>query len=93
MINGEPISSSPVKFPITPRIIGTYTPKDRSKEWEWLAQHRDEYAGQWVSLDEDRLVGHGLIFKEVLAAVRAAGVPDALIVRAERSDTSPHIGI
>ena len=31
---------------------------DLSKEREWVRQHRDEYRGQWVVLDGDRLIGH-----------------------------------
>jgi predicted DNA-binding antitoxin AbrB/MazE fold protein len=31
---------------------------DLSKESEWVRQHRDEYRGQWVVLDGDRLLGH-----------------------------------
>ena len=31
---------------------------DRSREMKWLAEHEQEYAGQWVLLWEDRLA-HG----------------------------------
>jgi hypothetical protein len=82
LINGGAVTSQPVPLPITPRIVGTYTPKDRSREWDWLARHSDEYAGQWVAIDGDRLVSHGLVFKEVRAAARA-----------ERRDAPPYVGI
>lgn len=84
--------AEPFKLPITPRLIGSYTPKDRSREWAWLAEHSDDYAGQWVALDGDRLVAHGPAFKEVLMAARELGSPEALIVRAEASDAVPFAG-
>lgn len=31
---------------------------DLSKEREWILKHRDEYRGQWVVLDGERLIGH-----------------------------------
>jgi hypothetical protein len=77
-----------------PKIVGKAAPpKDRSKEHEWLKQHRDEYAGQWVALDGDRLLGHGSNLKEVSESARQAGVKDALIVRAESSNALPYIGM
>jgi hypothetical protein len=84
--------AEPFKLPITPRLIGSYTPKDRSREWTWLAEHSDEYAGQWVALDGDQLLAHGLQFKEVLQTARLLGAPEALIVRAEASDALPFAG-
>jgi hypothetical protein len=32
---------------------------DRSREMAWLAEHEQEYAGQWVLLCGDRLIAHG----------------------------------
>lgn len=32
---------------------------DTSKSREWLKAHRHEYAGKWVVLDGDRLIGAG----------------------------------
>lgn len=29
------------------------------QERAWLNAHRDEYLGQWVALDGDRLIAHG----------------------------------
>ena len=50
---------------------------DLSKESEWVRQHRDEYRGQWVVLDGDRLIGHAASSDEVTVFVeqaRAEGV-------------------
>ena len=32
---------------------------DRSREIAWIAAHEMEYAGEWVVLDGERLIGHG----------------------------------
>ena len=84
--------TEPTQFPITPRVTGSYTPKNRSQEWQWLAEHGSAYAGQWVALDGNRLVAFGTTFKDVLQAARQAGTPDALLVRAEASDALPFAG-
>lgn len=82
------------ELPITPRIIGkSQPPKDRSKENEWLARHRDEYAGQWVALDGDRLIGHSTRFEDVSRAVKESGIRDALIFIVEGSDAPPFAGV
>lgn len=82
----------PPEFPFPPRIVGTYEPKDRTKENDWLRLHSGEYAGQWVALDGDRLVGHGHNLKEVVKTVKQNGVDDALFVRVEPSDALPWAG-
>ena len=40
----------------------------------WVAEHRREYAGQWVALDGDRLVASGTDAREVAEAARREGV-------------------
>jgi len=50
---------------------------DNSRENEWLKQHQNEYRGQWVVLDGDRLFGHAAETEEVTVFVeqaRAEGV-------------------
>lgn len=44
--------------------------KDRTKEMQWLKEHRHEYRGEWVALDGDRLLAHGTNAKEVFASAR-----------------------
>jgi hypothetical protein len=77
---------------IKTRIAGTYTPKDRTKEHEWLHLHRDEYAWQWVALDGNRLVAHGYNLKDVAETAKQNGANDALFVRVEPSDALPWAG-
>jgi hypothetical protein len=77
-----------------PRIIATSLPvKDRSREYEWLKEHRDQYAGLYVALSGDCLLSQGKTFKEAATAARKAGVTDALIVFVEGSDTPPYVGL
>ncbi len=92
LLNGSIISSDQDALPFKPRIVGTYKPKDRSQENEWLAKHQNQYAGQWVALDGDNLISHGLVLKDVMLAVEKAGINDALVVRAESSAALPYIG-
>lgn len=93
MLNGTPIfTGSAPALPIKPRIIATDLPiKDRSKEHEWLHQHRDEYANQWVALDGDRLLSRGKDFKEVINQARNLGIPDALMIYVEPSNAPPFV--
>lgn len=92
LLNGSFVSLEKDELPIKPRIVGTYTPKDRSKENAWLAKNQADYAGQWLALDGDRLVSHGWKLKEVSAAAKEAAVEDALFVRAEGHNALPEVG-
>lgn len=69
------------------RIIATGLPvRDRSQEREWLAKNRDEYDGQYVALDGDKLVAHGENHLEVAKKSRELGCQDALILFVEGSN-------
>lgn len=60
--------------------------KDQDKlERDWLAKHRQQYAGQWIALLGDRLISHSTNPRDVFAAARAAGVR-ALVLRVEDSE-------
>ena len=65
--------------------------RDFSADRQWLADHRDEYAGQWVALKYGQLISASTNAKEVFAAAHAAGQPDALVVFVEPSDGQPVI--
>jgi len=64
----------------------------RRRESEWLKQHRDAYAGQYVALYGDQLVAHGPDGRTVLRQAREAGFPRALMVRIESPDELPFGG-
>jgi hypothetical protein len=65
--------------------------RDFTADRQWLADHRDEYAGQWVALKYGRLISHGTDFRVVHAEAKAAGHPDALLELVEPSDAPPFI--
>lgn len=45
-----------------PHVLARNLPiKDRASEIEWLQKRRDEYAGQWIALDGDKLIASGAI--------------------------------
>lgn len=86
-------TNGPSESPFKPRVLARNLPvKDRSLEHEWLRQHRDEYANQWVALDGDRLIASGDDLKKVAETARELGVPDALMIRVEPSDALPFAG-
>jgi hypothetical protein len=66
--------------------------KERTQEYQWLAQHRAEYPGEYLALDGDRLIAHSLNAKEVFAAVDAAGIEDPLYIHVEPAATLPFAG-
>jgi excisionase family DNA binding protein len=53
--------------------------RDMSKDMRWLSEHRDEYAGKWVAVYEDRLVASGDNAKDVYAEVDRVGLPQTMV--------------
>lgn len=41
---------------------------------QWIVEHRSEYMGQWVALDGDHLIGHGLNACELHLKAKAEGI-------------------
>lgn len=66
--------------------------RDFTMEMRWLSQHRHEYAGQYVALDENRLVSHGTDGREVYRQAQAAGVTHPFIAHIEPADALPFGG-
>jgi uncharacterized protein DUF5678 len=58
--------------------------RTHERERAWIKTHRDEYLGQWVAVEDDRLVAHGKNPREVYLAARAAGIEVPYLVRVER---------
>jgi hypothetical protein len=76
-----------------PRILAKNLPiKDRASEVEWLQKHRNEYAGQWIALDGEKLIASGDDLKQVVSTARRLGVPGALMMRVEPNDALPFAG-
>ncbi len=67
-------------------------PGDCIREMQWLAGHREEYAGQWVALDGNRLLAHGTSAPEVYAKARKSGVRLPLVVQVEPAHQTPFGG-
>jgi hypothetical protein len=64
---------------------------DFTKTGEWLKQHRHDYIGTWVVLDEDRLVGYGDDPRPIVAQARAQGVRIPF-VEFIRDESEPFMG-
>lgn len=47
--------------------------KYRKREYQWIKEHQDEYAGQWVALEGDKLVASGSTAREALNGAKKAG--------------------
>ena len=48
---------------------------------QWIAEHRAEYPGQWVALEGDRLISHGVDALEVHREAKAAGITAPFLER------------
>jgi hypothetical protein len=53
----------------------------RERRLEWLKAHREEYAGQYVALAGDVLVGHGRTIREAHEQAKKKGVENPFLVR------------
>ena len=67
--------------------------RDFTADRNWLAEHRREYAGQWVALRYGQLISHSQNAKEVFAAARATGYTDVLVVFVEPPYDYPIINL
>lgn len=85
----EPVKTKP---PLDKRVPCEPMP-DRTREWEWIKQHKREHAGQWVALDGDRLIAASPNRLEISAAIKADGAKLPLIHRIPSPDDLPYIGI
>ena len=65
---------------------------DCSGELRWLDQHRQEYVGQWVALQGDRLLAHGMSARDVYDEARGQGVDVPSVLRIELPDEWPFGG-
>src|SRR2546422_8051706 len=75
------------------RVSAPVPYKDRSREYEWLKEYAREYARQWVALEGDQLIAHGMNAAEVFAAADASGVERPFFVHVEDPDGPPFAGV
>lgn len=59
---------------------------DHQEDYQWLREHHQDYADQWVALKDGQLLAHGSQLKEVLAAAEAQGVKAPLVSFIESSN-------
>jgi len=64
----------------------------RRREQEWLRLNGPRYAGQWVAIEGDELVGQGENAKEALQQARAAGVQHPLVMHIPKERPLPFGG-
>jgi len=64
----------------------------RARRMAWLKAHREEYAGQYVALDGDRLVGSGATIREAHNQARRHGVPDPFLTHVSSASDAPFGG-
>lgn len=55
--------------------------QSRGVESAWVERNRDKYLGQWVALEGDTLIAHGVNAREVYLAARQAGITGPYIVQ------------
>jgi hypothetical protein len=64
---------------------------DFTKEREWLTQNAQRYMNEWVVLHQDRLIGHGLDPRPIVAQARAEGIRIPF-VHFVHEETEPFMG-
>jgi hypothetical protein len=64
----------------------------RKRRLEWLKSHRQEYGGQYVALDNDRLLAVGSSYHIAREQALAAGKPNAFITYLPKPDEIAEMG-
>ena len=72
--------------------IAIEEPPHRAAEMQWLADHRDEYAGLWVALEGNRLIASDADARIVFAAAKTAGITRPFVLHLELLDSLPFAG-
>jgi hypothetical protein len=64
----------------------------RAQQLAWLKVHREEYAGKYVALDGERLVGSGSSIREAHEQARRQGVDHPFLVHVSSENDAPFGG-
>lgn len=64
----------------------------REQHMVWLKAHREEYAGQYVALDGDILVGCGATMREARQQAREQGIEHPFLVHVSSVNDAPFGG-
>lgn len=78
--------------PTRDRVVAPLPTKNQAAALRWLAQNARAYVGQWVALDGERLIAHGLDAQAVYAAAKADGAYLPLIELVNNPDAPPFAG-
>jgi hypothetical protein len=68
------------------------TANKRAQHLAWLKAHREEYAGQYVALDGDRLAGSGKTMREANEQAQQQGVTHPFLVHIPSEQDVPFGG-
>lgn len=64
----------------------------REQHLAWLKAHREDYAGKYVALDGERLVGCGASIRDAHEQARRAGVDQPFLVHVSSVNEAPFGG-
>lgn len=64
----------------------------RMQHMAWLKAHREEYAGQYVALDGDRLLGVGATIREAHEQARRHGIERPFLTHISSANDAPFGG-
>ncbi len=84
--------SPKTKPPLDKRVPCKPMPDD-TRERAWIKKHKQDYAGQWVALDGDRLIAASPNRLEISAAIASDNAILPLIVRIPSLEDLPYVGI
>ena len=63
-----------------------------AKSLRWLHENRENYPGQWVALDGDRLIASGPTAKEVYSKAKAEGIEIPFVELVAEEESGPFTG-
>ena len=85
-LESQPANGSPVAV-----HSDLQTASKDAAAFRWINEHTNEYPGQWLALDGDKLLAHGSDLAEVAATARALGVQFPLLRLVEPPRELPYI--
>jgi hypothetical protein len=75
-----------------PTHSGNGDDETRERRLEWLKSHREEYGGQYVALDGDKLIAVGSNYRVAREKALAAGKTNAFVTYLSKPDEIAEMG-
>ena len=72
---------------------GNGNEETQRRQLEWLKANREKYAGQYVALDGENLVGHGATMKEAKEQAKQNGAENPFLIRVFFEETIVSAGL